>query len=115
MSRSSRQFGPLQYGIIALTLATAAIHFFLLFPDKVFILNAVGYVALLGALYLPAAALEPYRNWARWGLIVYTAVTIVLWAFIGSREWLAYLTKAIELGLIVLLWIEGQRAQRTGG
>lgn len=115
MSQSSRPFGPLQYGIIALTLATAAIHFFLLFPDKVFILNALGYVALLGALYLPLAALAPYRNWARWGLIIYTAVTIVLWAFVGSRDWLAYLTKAIELALIVLLWLEGQQAQRPVG
>jgi hypothetical protein len=114
MSQSLRRFGPLQYGIIALTLATAAIHFLLLFPDTVFILNALGYVALLGALYLPVAALAPYRSWARWGLIVYTAVTLVLWAFIGSRDWLAYLTKVIELALIALLWIEGQQAQRPG-
>lgn len=113
MSQTSRKLGPLQYGIIALTLATAAIHFFLLFPDKVFILNALGYLTLLGALYLPIPALDRYHNWVRWALIIYTAITVVLWAFIGSREWLAYLTKAIEIALIVLLWIEGQQAQRT--
>jgi hypothetical protein len=112
MSQTSRKLGPLQVGIIALTLATAAIHFFLLFPNAVFILNALGYLALLGALYLPIPALDPYRKWARWTLIVYAAITVALWLYFGVWGWLGYLTKAIEIALIVLLWIEGQQAQQ---
>ncbi len=110
MTQKTTTLGPLQYGIILLTVATAAIHFSLLFPDPLFILNGLGYLALLLALYLPLSALESYRHLIRWTLLAYTAVTVVLWIFIGSRVPIAYIDKAIEVALIVLLWLEGQRA-----
>ena len=75
---STRQFGLLEVGIGALTMATALMHFFLVFPSLLFMLNGVGYVVLLAALYLPIAQLAPYRRQIRWALMAYTAVTIVI-------------------------------------
>ena len=42
-------------GVVLLTLIAAVIHLSLLFPDPAFILNGLGYVMLLAALYLPIA------------------------------------------------------------
>ena len=41
----------LRIGIVVLTLATALIHLQLNFPDPVFILNGLGYLTLLAALF----------------------------------------------------------------
>jgi hypothetical protein len=103
------QVGILQGGIIVLTLATAVMHFILIFPDTLFILNALGYVTLLAALYLPIPQLAQYRNVVRWTLIAYTAVTILLWVFIGQRGAYAYVNKAIEVLLIILLWLDSRQ------
>jgi hypothetical protein len=104
------RFGALQIGIILLTIATAVIHIVLAF-DWLFYANALGYLGLLALLYLPVPAVAPYRGTVRWVLIAYTAVTIIAWIFIGTRDPLAYLTKAIEVVLIVLLYMEGQQAR----
>ena len=40
-------------GVIVLTLIAASVHLSLLFPDPAFILNGLGYLMLLAALYLP--------------------------------------------------------------
>ena len=69
--------GPLQWGIILLTIATAGIHISLLFPDVLFILNGLGYLTLLAALYLPIPALANYRSLIRWVLMGFTALTII--------------------------------------
>lgn len=106
---STRQFGLLQLGIGVLTMATALMHFFLLFPSPLFMLNGVGYVVLLAALYLPLAQLVPYRRQIRWLLMAYTAVTIVAWIAIGSRDLYAYANKLIEVVLLVLLWLESRQ------
>ena len=100
--------GPLQWGIIVLTIATAVIHFSLLLP--LFILNGLGYLTLLAALYLPIPVLANYRNWVRWALMGFAALTIILWVVMGTRDSLAYVDKAIEVVLIVLLFIESRRA-----
>jgi len=102
--------GPLQWGIILLTIATAGIHISLLFPDVLFILNGLGYLTLLAALYLPIPVLATYRPWVRWALMGFTALTIILWVIMGARGPLAYIDKAIEVVLIVLLFIESRRA-----
>ncbi|NJN81352.1 MAG: hypothetical protein HC802_03095 [Caldilineaceae bacterium] len=85
MEQERSRLGPLQYGIILLTLTTALIHISLLFPDTLFILNGLGFLVLLAALYLPIAQLRPYQGMVRWLLIAYTAVTLIIWIFIGSR------------------------------
>jgi hypothetical protein len=96
------------YAIIGCAIATALIHFSLLFPDPVFILNGLGYMALVAALYAPLLATQ--RSTIRWVLMGYTALTIILWLLIGSRTPLAYLDKVIEVVLLTLLWRQGQRS-----
>jgi hypothetical protein len=102
------QLDPLQVGIILLTLITAVIHLSLVFPSVLFILNGLGYLALLGALFLPIPQLMGYRALARWALVGYTALTIVLWVLIGSRIPIAYVAKVDEVILIVLLWLSSR-------
>ncbi|MCG3206736.1 MAG: hypothetical protein FOGNACKC_00335 [Anaerolineae bacterium] len=108
MKQQNVRIGLLQWGIILLTIATALVHFSLLFPDVVFILNGLGYLTLLAALYLPLPQLAGYRRMIRWALLGYTALTIVLWLIMGSRILLAYIDKTIEVILIVLLWLESR-------
>lgn len=103
------QFGPIQIGIIVLTLATAVIHLTLNFPDTLFILNGLGYIALLAALYLRIPQLADYRNLIRWAFMAFAAITIIAWIAIGSRSPLGYATKAIEVVLIALLYMDLQQ------
>ncbi len=111
MSRSNRQ---LQYGAILCAVVTATIHIYLSFqfvpsPDWVFLLNGIGYLVLIGALYLPLAALSPYQQPLRWILIAYTALTIVLWVLLGARTTIGYFDKLVEVALIIFLWLDNQR------
>lgn len=99
----------LRWTIIALTMGTAVTHMSLLFPDLVFILNGLGYLGLLGALYLPIPALVPHRPLVRRLLMGYTALTIGLWGLFGLRTPLGYLNKLNEVALIVALIIEERR------
>jgi len=106
MKQTTDRTGPLQLGIIALTLATAIIHFTLVFPSALFILNGLGYLALLAAVYAPIPALALYRRLARWALLGFTALTVILWVFMGLRAPIGYITKLIEVALIALLVLE---------
>ncbi len=99
----------IQASIVGLTLFTALMHLSLNFPDPVFILNGLGYLALLTALYLPIPQVAHYRNLARWGLIGYTALTLVLWFVIGMRTPIGYISAADETALILLLLLEAYR------
>ena len=96
----------LKFGIIVLTAATAAIHLYLGLPP--FVLNGLGYLALLAALYLPIPQLAPYRNAVRRLLIGFAALTIVLWLVItgGNSTAIGYIDKTIEVLLIILLVAE---------
>ena len=98
----------LRGGIVLLTLGTALVHLQLAFPDPVFILNGLGYLILLVALYLPQ--LTRYRNVVRWVLVGYAALTIFLWVLIGARTPIGYIDKAIEGALIALLLLEIRRS-----
>jgi len=108
-SRSSRQLA-----IIILTVATALIHLILGIGSGgtmgiAFILNAVGYLLLLGALYWTPAMLQDQRALIRWLLLLFTAVTFILYfVFNWPDIWgpLGLVDKAIELILIILLWME---------
>jgi hypothetical protein len=95
--------------VILLTVSTALTHMSLLFPDLIFILNGLGYLGLLGALYLPIAPLAPYRQLVRRILIGYTALSVLLWLAFGLREPIGYINKLNELLLIALLvWEDRQ-------
>jgi uncharacterized membrane protein YeiH len=101
----------IRIGIVLLTLATAVIHLQLNFPDPVFILNGLGYLALLAALVLPVPRVARHRNAVRWVLIGYAALTIFLWILLGARTPLGYTDKAIEVVLISLLLLEARRSR----
>jgi hypothetical protein len=101
----------LRVGIVLLTLATALIHLQLAFPDPAFILNGLGYLALLAALYLPVPRLARYRNIVRRVLIGFTALTILLWILLGARTPIGYVDKAIEIALILLLLLDARMSR----
>ena len=99
-----------QIALIVLTVITALIHFERAIQDPdiriLFILNGLGYFALLAAFYMPA--FQRYHNAVRWIFIIYTAVTILLyfvWVAM-SGEWtlpLGPIAKIVEAAMIVIL------------
>ncbi len=93
----------LRVTIVALTLATAAIHVTL--GGTLFLMNAIGYAALALALVLPGPVAR-LRWLSRYALVGFTFVTIVGWLMFGARFDLAYLDKGIEVVLIGLVLIE---------
>jgi len=112
MKASSARLSGADSSIIALTIVTAAIHFSRAIADPeiriLFILNGLGYVALLSAIYLPIPQFVGWRKLARWLLIGYAALTIILWgvwvAMSGEATALGIVDKLIEITLIGLLW-----------
>lgn len=114
MSKQRPPLNSIAYGVILLTTITALIHLYLSFqfpngPDPAFLLNAIGYFALLIAIYAPFSLLARYRSLCCWLLIAYTALTIVLWLFFGANSWIAYIDKSVEVLLILLVWAETRR------
>lgn len=104
------KFTPIQIGILLLALATAAIHFTLMFPDVMFILNALGYLAFLAAYFLPVSLFQKYHSLVRWVFIGYTLLTIFAWVAIGDKAMtLGWITKAIEVVLVALLYLDGRQ------
>ncbi len=103
----------LQIGIVLLTLGVALIHFSLNFLDPGFILNGLGYLALLAGLYLPLPLLARHRNAVRWTLIGYAALTIFLWILFGERTPTGYTAKTFEVALILLLLVDARRSRSS--
>src|SRR6476469_582377 len=108
----------LSVGIVVLASALALIHFLLalslgppglaLIP-LIFYLNAIGFVVLVIAYFVPALL------WARrlllWALILYAALTFALWcvmAFHRTAE--GYLSEVLQIALIALLVIDDRRS-----
>lgn len=89
--------------VVTLALATAAIHATL--GGTLFMLNAIGYTVLAGAMVLPGP-FGRIRSLTRIALIGFTGATIAGWWLFGARFDLAYLDKAIELALVAVLAVE---------
>jgi len=112
MNESRARLSGADSGIIALTVVTAAIHLSRAIADPeirtLFILNGLGYLALLSAMYLSIPWFVGWRKLARWLLIGYAALTIILWgvwvAMSGEATALGIVDKLIEVALIGLLW-----------
>ena len=109
------KFTSRQYGIILFTLATAFLHLSL-YPilglDPIF-LNGFGYLALLGAYFLPIPILQQNHKLVWWVLFGYTILTIVLWVILGNKNFSAstssmigYYAKAAEVFLLGFLWAD---------
>ena len=108
---SARPLGPvdvvLRIGIVGLVLGTAYIHSTL--GGLLFTLNALGYLVAAVAIVIPLALAVRFRWVVRLGLIGYAATTIVGWAIQGPFYSTAYIAKAIEVALIVLVAIDFAR------
>ena len=104
----SRTFGALlTAAIVGLTLATGYIHFTL--GGLLFTLNAIGYAVAAVAMIIPLALAVRFRWAVRLGLIGYAATTILGWAIQGPYYQTAYIAKAIEVALIVLVAVDFAR------
>ncbi len=97
----------LRVAIVGLALATGYIHSTL--GGLLFTLNAAGYLVAAVALVIPLALAVRFRWVVRLGLIGYAATTIIGWAIQGPYFSTAYIAKAIEVTLIILLAIDFAR------
>jgi hypothetical protein len=97
----------LRAAIVALALATGYIHSTL--GGVLFTLNALGYLTAAIAMVIPLAIAVRFRWVVRLGLIGYAAMTITGWAIQGPYYSTAYIAKAIEVALIVLVAIDFAR------
>ena len=91
--------------ILELTLATAIIHLNL--GGTLFLLNAAGYL-VLGAAYLvgvamPLPAVRRFSWVPRVGLAAFASVTIIAYLVIGPYFTLGWVTKGIELAIVLLV------------
>ncbi|MGZ9276147.1 MAG: hypothetical protein ACXW4L_03390 [Candidatus Limnocylindrales bacterium] len=93
--------------IVGLALATGYIHSTL--GGLLFTLNAVGYAVAAVAVIVPLALAVRFRWVIRLGLIGYAATTIIGWALQGPYYQTAYIAKAIEVALIVLVAVDFAR------
>lgn len=113
MERYSYPFRAIHAAIILAAAITAGIHLFLglRFGDALFLLNALGYVGLTSLFLIPLKFLQPFREWIRWILIAYSALTILLWAVMnGSLDVPGITAKSAEILLIFLLWVDRRKA-----
>ena len=93
--------------IVALALATGYIHSTL--GGLLFTLNAVGYAVAAIAIVVPLALAVRFRWVVRVGLMGYAATAILMWAIQGPYYQTAYIAKAIEVALIVVLAVDFAR------
>src|SRR3954454_16585145 len=97
----------IRIAIVGLTLGTAYIHSTL--GGLLFTLNAVGYVVAAVAVIVPLALAVRFRWFIRLGLMGYAATAIAAWAVQGPYYTTAYIAKAIEVTLIVVLALDFAR------
>jgi len=97
----------IRVAIVALALATGYIHFTL--GGLLFTLNAIGYAVAAVAIAIPLALAVRFRWVVRLGLIGYALTAIIAWAIQGPYFQTAYIAKAIEVTLIVLLAVDFAR------
>jgi membrane associated rhomboid family serine protease len=107
--RTAIKHAPNYRPIAALTLGTAAIHAYLNVMlnqiDPAMTLNALGYLALLGAYLL----LPERRRLVTLVFIAFTVVTIVGWLALGYKGFdtplgiIGWVDKLIEAGLVAYL------------
>lgn len=81
--------------------------------STLFILNGIGYLVLIVAMYLPF--LYRFQRIVRWLLIVFAAVTFVLYFLVRGfqLDTISLIDKAAEIALIVLLVIDDRLAVRS--
>lgn len=98
--------------INVLTTSTAIVH--LSYGGQLFILNGLGFLALLAARHaLPKR--ESYQKYPRDGLFGYTALTVgayfLKYGFLGFERIAGLSIKLVEMGLMYTLWDEREAAK----
>jgi len=102
------KIGTPQILIILLTVIAAVVHLFL--SGIILKLNGLGYLGLLALFFVQFSFLPIKREWVRWALMGYAALTIVLYILNQIPSGGAYVsplgifTALVEVGLIFLLW-----------
>lgn len=122
MNSSKPGMGYQHLSMAVLAIATAVIHIALALKalgvndtttTVMFSLNGLGYLGLLAAYLLPLPVVSERHGLVRWVFMGFTAVTIVAWIAIGDKTLpaglLGYITKAIELVLLAMLWMDRNR------
>lgn len=120
------QMSPLKIGIILTALTTASIHLYLamgMYAEGtnaiMFVLNGLGYLGLLLAYFLPASFYRRFlpaslangiHRLARIALLLYTLLTLGMWAAVGMRTTIAYVDKLAEVLLVVFLLLDRPQA-----
>ena len=106
----------LTVAIVGLTLTTSYIHLNL--GGLLFTLNGLGYAALAAAIAIGAAAPHPLIARFSWlprlGLAGYALTTIVGYLIIGPYFALGFITKGIEVTILVLLALDVVRVYGGG-
>ncbi|PWH16966.1 MAG: hypothetical protein DDG58_08540 [Ardenticatenia bacterium] len=114
-SSDNKGFGVVSVLIVLFTLFTAAVHLYMgiIYYDTLFVLNGLGYLGLLGALFLPIPLIRDLRMVWRWLLVGYAALTIILYFVINQLgvDTLGLVTKAAEVLLIVSLVVDRHRGR----
>jgi hypothetical protein len=99
--------------IIVLTLITAGIHFYFYNTDPkggllftMFLLNGLGYLGLLGLLYLPLRLPASIHRLVLPVFIGYTILTIVLYIIISAQSgiWSAPWAPIAKVDEVILTW-----------
>ena len=114
MAWPAMQLRPIQLVIAALVVMTAIVHLMAGADAPLLLANGVGYLAILAALYLlPVNFFKSLRVPLYWLLIAYTVITIISFFAIhpggmedGSLDWLGLITKAAEVVLIALVFVD---------
>ncbi len=122
-------------GIVVTSLITAVLHaaaasdtvLFPAGPDPLFALNALGYVGLLGAYFLPFPFFQNRHKLVRWTLFGYAILSILAWIFIWVIQYVIIRgtpffsrdsvygvpAKIAELLLLFFLWSDKPQAEES--
>ncbi len=112
-SATQSRINGLTLVILLLAVATGLIHLTKGINDGLvmFIANGIGYLVLAAVGYLPLPVSDRIRVLDKWALLAFTAITIIGWLIIGERTALGFVTKTIEVVLIILVFLDLRRPQ----
>jgi len=104
----------LRIAITVLTVITALVHLILgiKYIDFTFLLNGIGYLALLAALLFDFSFLADKKKWLHFIYMAYTIATILAWLLLNGnfRDPLGVGTKLAEVLLVVALGLHMEKA-----
>jgi hypothetical protein len=114
-SAAQSRVNGMSLAILLLAAATGLIHLWkgISGGDLMFIANGIGYLVLAAVAYLPLPVSGTLRRLAKWALLAFTAITIIGWVLIGERSAIGFIVKAIEVVLIILVFLD-LRKKGTG-